>query len=137
MANNRRGEGAGEIAAGPTYWGLAGKVALVTGGSRGIGRAITERLAEDGASVVVNYGKNADEAKKVVAGIEAKGGKAVAIEADVSGPALVDAAFRELGRLDILVNNAGMADVAPIEAVDEKHVRVHWLQAAVRLPLSH
>src|SRR5439155_21148073 len=63
---------------------LIEKVAIITGASAGIGRAIAERLAQEGATVVVNYGKSADKAKQVVAGIEAKGGKAVAIQADMS-----------------------------------------------------
>ncbi len=62
----------------------AGKVAIVTGASNGIGRAVVERLAQDGATVVVNYGKSADKAKAVVAGIESKGGKAVAVQTDMS-----------------------------------------------------
>ncbi len=91
---------------------LKGKVAIVTGASRGIGRAIAERLALDGASVVVNYAAKADAAKKVVAGIEAKGGRAVAIQADVSNVAEVRRLFKDtlklFKRLDILVNNAGI-----------------------------
>ncbi len=91
---------------------LKGKVAIVTGASRGIGRAIAERLASDGASVVVNYAAKADAAKKVVAGIEAKGGRAVAIQADVSNVAEVRRLFKEtlklFKRLDILINNAGI-----------------------------
>ena len=63
---------------------LSKKIAIVTGSSDGIGRAIAERLAQEGATVVVNYGKSADKAKEVVAGIEARGGKAVAIQADMS-----------------------------------------------------
>jgi 3-oxoacyl-[acyl-carrier protein] reductase len=91
---------------------LTKKVAIVTGSSDGIGRAIAERLAQDGATVVVNYGKSADKAKKVVAGIEAKGGKALAVQADMSNirdvGRLVKDTVKTFGRLDILVNNAGM-----------------------------
>jgi len=91
---------------------LKGKVAVVTGASREIGRSIAERLANDGASVVVNYTKNADEAKKVVAGIEASGGTAIAVQADVSRVADIRRLFHEtdkaFGRLDILINNAGI-----------------------------
>jgi 3-oxoacyl-[acyl-carrier protein] reductase len=91
---------------------LKEKVAIVTGASDGIGRAIAERLARDGAIVVVNYGKSADKAKQVVAGIEAEGGKAVAVQADMSKAAdavrLVKDTVKTFGRLDILVNNAGM-----------------------------
>ncbi len=106
---------------------LEGKAALVTGGARGIGAAIAERLAKDGAAVAVNYSKSAKEAEAVVERIRKAGGKAVALKGDVSDPAqakgLVDAAFKELGRLDILVNNAGRADFAPVSAVDPAHVK--------------
>ena len=90
---------------------FADKVAVVTGGSRGIGRAIALRLAEGGASVVVNYHSNQDAADKVVQRIEALGSKAVAVQADVSQTAeaqtLLDTAKNQFGRIDILVNNAG------------------------------
>jgi 3-oxoacyl-[acyl-carrier protein] reductase len=90
---------------------LSGKVAIITGSSSGIGRAIAERCAEDGAIVVVNYAKSAEKAHQVVTGIQAKGGKAVAVQADMSQ--VVDArrlltdTVKQFGRLDILVNNAG------------------------------
>jgi 3-oxoacyl-[acyl-carrier protein] reductase len=91
---------------------LDGRVALVTGGSRGIGRAVAERLARDGAQLVVNYRQRADAAEEVVGGIAAAGGSAVAVAADVSVAAeaqdLVEAALAAYGRLDILVNNAGI-----------------------------
>jgi len=91
---------------------LAGKVVIVTGASNGIGRAIAERLAQDNAMVVVNYGKSVEKAKAVVAEIESKGGQAVAIHADMSKIAdvrrLVNDTVKKFGRLDILVNNAGM-----------------------------
>src|SRR5213596_1426229 len=103
---------------------LEGKVAIVTGASNGIGRAIAERLAQEGATVVVNYGKSADKAKQVVAGIEAKGGKAVAIQADMSKIADVRRVVREtvqrFGRLDILVNNAGMFTFKPLVETTEQ-----------------
>jgi 3-oxoacyl-[acyl-carrier protein] reductase len=90
---------------------LNGKVAIVTGSSSGIGRAIAERLAEQGATVVVNYARSVEKAERVVAGIQAKGGKAVAVRADMSQVAearrLVIEALKQFGRLDILVNNAG------------------------------
>jgi 3-oxoacyl-[acyl-carrier protein] reductase len=91
---------------------LAGKVALVTGASRGIGRAIAEDMAANGAKVVVNYHSSEAAAQEVVAGIEAKGGTAVAVKADVSdlpqAQALVKATLDQFGQLDILVNNAGI-----------------------------
>jgi 3-oxoacyl-[acyl-carrier protein] reductase len=103
---------------------LKGKVAIVTGASRGIGRRIAERLAKDGASVVVNYIKSADEANKVVAGIEEAGGKATAVQADVSRVAdvrrLFQVAHHTYGRLDILINNAGIFSYKPLADVSEE-----------------
>jgi 3-oxoacyl-[acyl-carrier protein] reductase len=103
---------------------LKGKVAIVTGASRGIGRGIAERLAQDGASVVVNYARNADEAKKVVSGIEQRGGKAVAVQADMSKVADVWRLFQEaethFHRLDILINNAGIFTYKPLTEVTEQ-----------------
>jgi len=90
---------------------FTGKVAVVTGGSRGIGRAIALRLAAGGAKVVVNYNSNEAAANEVVRQVQAGGGEAIAVQADVSQPAqaqaLVDAAQKTFGRVDILVNNAG------------------------------
>ena len=99
-------------------------VAIVTGSSQGIGRAIAERLGEQGASVVVNYHSNQAAAGEVVTEIEAAGGKAVAARADVADPAqlrgLFDLAEERFGGLDILVHNVGIARFAPIaEASDE------------------
>jgi 3-oxoacyl-[acyl-carrier protein] reductase len=99
---------------------LTGKVALVTGGARGIGHAITERLAHLGAGVVVNYSSSDKPARKVAATIEQQGGAAIAVQADVSKPAdierLFSAAVERFGRLDIVVANAG------VEVVDQKVV---------------
>jgi 3-oxoacyl-[acyl-carrier protein] reductase len=90
---------------------LKNKVAIVTGSSRGIGRAIAERFAEDGAAVVINYAHSTGEAGDVVAGIQAKGGKAIAIQADMGVVADIRRLFKEavaaLGHVDIVVNNAG------------------------------
>ena len=90
---------------------LEGKVAIVTGGSRGIGRAIAEDLAKNGAKVVVNYNSNADAANEAVAAIEALGSEAIAVQADVSdfeqAQALSKATTEKFGQIDILVNNAG------------------------------
>jgi 3-oxoacyl-[acyl-carrier protein] reductase len=102
---------------------LSGKVAVVTGASKGIGAAIAEELAKGGASVIVNYASSA--AGAVVAKIKAGGGKAKAVRADVSKPAeakqLVDSAVSEFGRLDILVNNAGVYDFLPLAQITEAH----------------
>src|SRR3984957_4823387 len=103
---------------------LKDKVAIVTGSSRGIGRAIVERFAQDGAAVVVNYARSGGEARDVVTGIEAKGGKAIAIQADVSAVSDIRRLFREtitkFGRVDIVVNNAGAsANPTPIAEVTE------------------
>ena len=103
---------------------LSGKVAIVTGASHGIGRAIAERLAEEGAIVVVNYSKSAEKAQQVVAGIQAKGGKALAVQADMSQVAdarrLVVDAVKQFNRLDILVNNAGKFMPKPLEETTEE-----------------
>jgi 3-oxoacyl-[acyl-carrier protein] reductase len=104
---------------------LTGKVAVVTGASKGIGAAIAMELAKDGASVIVNYSSSATGAEAVVAKIKAAGGKAKAVRADVSKPAeakqLIDAAVSEFGRFDILVNNAGVYDFLPLQQITEEH----------------
>jgi 3-oxoacyl-[acyl-carrier protein] reductase len=91
---------------------LEGKVALVTGASRGIGRAIAVRLGREGAAVVVNYSGNAEAAREAVAAVETAGGRAISVRADVGRVAeivgLFDEAITKFGRLDILVNNAGI-----------------------------
>jgi 3-oxoacyl-[acyl-carrier protein] reductase len=109
---------------------LAGKVAVVTGASKGIGAGIAQALAEEGASVVVNYSSSKPDAERVVAQIGARGGTAIAVQADVSKPADIERLFsdakRSFGRVDILVNNAGTYEFAPLEAVTEEHFHKHF-----------
>ncbi|CAM3683211.1 3-ketoacyl-ACP reductase [Rouxiella silvae] len=100
------------------------KVALVTGGSRGIGAAIVERLAKDGFTVIVNYARSADEADELVRKIEQAGGRAVSAQADVSDAASVrkmfDSAEQAFGGIDVLVNNAGIMTLSTIADTDDE-----------------
>jgi 3-oxoacyl-[acyl-carrier protein] reductase len=103
---------------------LSGKVAIVTGASRGIGRAIAERLGTEGASVVVNYVQNAESAREVVEAIESAGSQALVVQADMSKVPdvrrLFEAAVDRFGRLDILVYNAGRFLMKPVSEVTEE-----------------
>jgi 3-oxoacyl-[acyl-carrier protein] reductase len=102
---------------------LQGKVALVTGASRGIGRAIAERLSQEGAAVAINYERSAEEARKLVGELTAAGGQAVALQGDIGKVSeiirLFDETMARFGKLDILVNNAGLMITKPVTAVSE------------------
>src|ERR1700719_3136417 len=126
---------------------LAGKVALVTGGSRGIGAAIAKRLAADGAKVALTYSKGADAAVSVIEDIERAGGKAIAIQADAADADAVKAAvektFATFGQLDVLVNNAGTAIPKPFEEATLEEmdrviaINVRGVYVATQAALKH
>ena len=109
---------------------LDGKVAIVTGASKGIGAAIAKALAAEGASVVVNYSSSKADGEKVAKEITGDGGKAIAMQANLSKREDIERLFAEskkaFGRLDILVNNAGIYEFAPLENVTEEHFHKHF-----------
>ena len=109
---------------------LSGKVALVTGASKGIGASIATHLAAEGAAVVVNYSSSKEGADRVVSAITAQGGRAVAIQANVAVPADITRLLAEtkeaFGPIDILVNNAGIYEFAPIETLTAEHFHQHF-----------
>jgi 3-oxoacyl-[acyl-carrier protein] reductase len=109
---------------------LSGKVAIVTGASKGIGAGIAERLAADGASVIVNYSRSEADAQVVIDRISSHGGIAFAVKADLADPAqsaaLVDAAMARFGRLDILVNNAGIYKMDSLDSLTAKSFDEHF-----------
>ena len=109
---------------------LAGKVAIVTGASKGIGAGIAERLAADGAAVIVNYAHDAASAEAAVQRIVKAGGKAFAVQADIGQPAqiqpLIDAAIEKFGRLDILVNNAGIYQRDTLDTLTAESFDAHF-----------
>lgn len=119
---------------------LEGKVALVTGASKGIGAEIARDLARAGAAVVVNYASSKAGADKVVSEITSKGGKAVAIQADVANPNDVKKLFAEtkkaFGRLDVLVNNAGIYEFSPLENITPEHFHKQFNLNVLGLVLS-
>lgn len=109
---------------------LADKVAVVTGASKGIGAAIAEALGAEGAAVAVNYSSSREGAERVVAAIVGSGGRALAVQANVSNRQDINRLFSEsqtaFGRLDILVNNAGVYDMVPLESITEEHFHKHF-----------
>lgn len=126
---------------------LTGKVAVVTGASKGIGASIAKHLAAEGAAVVVNYSSSKEGADRVVAEITGKGGKAMAVKADVSKLGEIEQLFnltqKALGKVDILINNAGIYEFSPLDSITESHfdkqfdINVRGLLLASREAVKH
>lgn len=126
---------------------LTGKVAVVTGASKGIGASIAKHLAAEGAAVVVNYSSSKEGADRVVAEITGKGGKAMAVKADVSKLGEIEQLFNQtqkaLGKVDILINNAGIYEFSPLDSITESHfdkqfdINVRGLLLASREAVKH
>jgi len=119
---------------------LTGKVAVVTGASKGIGAAIAKHLAAEGAAVVVNYSASKDGADRVVREVTANGGRAIAVKANLSKKTDIDQLFAEtrkaFGQIDILVNNAGIYEFSPLENITEEHYRKQFDLNVLGLALS-
>ena|ERR1700722_8179534 len=119
---------------------LSGKVAVVTGASKGIGASIAEHFAAEGGSVVVNYASSKSGADSVVDRITKEGGNAIAVQRDVSQPKDIHRLFSDTrkayGKLDILVNNAGIYDFAPLEAITPEHIHRQFNLNVVGLLLT-
>lgn len=112
------------------------KTAIVTGASRGIGRAIATRLARDGFAVVVNFASNQERAEEAVAGIQTSGGTAIAVKADIANPADVERLFAETASrfesIDVVVNNSGIMPLSPIAKSDVELFDNDWISDAGR-----
>jgi 3-oxoacyl-[acyl-carrier protein] reductase len=119
---------------------LTGKVAVVTGASKGIGAAIAKQLAAEGAAVVVNYSSSKEAAERVVNEVKAAGGRAIAVKANLSKKADIDQLYAEtkkaFGPIDILVNNAGVYEFSPVEQITEDHFRKQFDLNVLGLALS-
>jgi len=119
---------------------LTGKVAVVTGASKGIGAAIAKSLGAEGAAVVVNYSSSKDEAARVVNDITNNGGRAIAVKANMAKKSDIDQLFAEtkkaFGPIDILVNNAGIYEFSPVEGITEEHFRKQFDLNVLRLTLA-
>ena len=119
---------------------LEGKIAVVTGASKGIGASIAKHLAAEGAAVVVNYSSSKEGADRVVDEITSAGGKALTVQANVAKKTEIEHLFSEtqqaFGKLDILVNNAGIYELSPLENITEEHFHKQFDLNVLGLPLT-